>query len=63
MGEGLISNSYSNVVPYAASFTPDVFNCANFIAAAGTGGGAMRGPDRTYFLKPTYQAREDKQTG
>jgi len=46
-----------------ASFMPDVFNCANFIAAAGTGGGAMRGPDRTYFLKLTYQAREDKQTG
>jgi iron complex outermembrane recepter protein len=33
----------------------NLFDRANFVDAAGTGGGAMPGFDRTYFVKLTYQ--------
>jgi iron complex outermembrane receptor protein len=32
----------------------NIFDRRNFIDAAGTGGGAMPGPDRTYFVKLSY---------
>jgi outer membrane receptor protein involved in Fe transport len=33
----------------------NIFDRENFVTAAGTGGGAMPGPDRTFFVRLTYQ--------
>jgi iron complex outermembrane recepter protein len=33
----------------------NILNRQNYITAAGTGGGAMPGPDRTYFVKLSYK--------
>jgi hypothetical protein len=32
----------------------NIFDRENFITAAGTGGGALPGPGRTYFAKLSY---------